>query len=170
MLREGKAVALISDAGTPALNDPGYELVRAALDAGFLVSPVPGPSAPIAALVASGLPTDSFLYLGYLPRKSSARRKSLAQVKEFPYTLIFLESPNRLLGALIDLEDILGNRLLNLLADGGSVGDSRKLDSFSDRLGGHLEPQSDHRISLLLALREINERAYRPKQFATLPA
>ena len=105
-------VALISDAGTPALNDPGYELVRAALDAGFPVSPVPGASAPIAALVASGLPTDSFLYLGYLPRKSSARRKSLDQVKEFPYTLIFLESPNRLLGALVDLEDVLGNRML----------------------------------------------------------
>ena len=68
-------VALVSDAGTPAINDPGYELVQAALASGFDVRPVPGPSAPIAALTVSGLPTDSFLYLGYLPHKSSERRK-----------------------------------------------------------------------------------------------
>src|SRR5262245_26713676 len=67
-------VALVSDAGTPGLNDPGYELVRAALEAGYRVSPVPGPASPIAALTASGLPADSFLYLGYLPRKSSERK------------------------------------------------------------------------------------------------
>jgi 16S rRNA (cytidine1402-2'-O)-methyltransferase len=110
-LSEGD-VALVSDAGTPALNDPGYELVRAALEAGYQVSPVPGASAPLAALVASGLPTDAFLYLGYLPRKSSARRRFLDQVKDLPYTLVLLESPNRLLGALIDLEDVLGDRRL----------------------------------------------------------
>jgi 16S rRNA (cytidine1402-2'-O)-methyltransferase len=103
-------VALVSDAGTPGLNDPGYELVRAALDAGYTVSPVPGPSAPVAALVASGLPTDSFLYLGYLPRKSSERRKLLHEIAGFSYTLIFLEAPHRLLAALQDLLAILGNR------------------------------------------------------------
>jgi 16S rRNA (cytidine1402-2'-O)-methyltransferase len=103
-------VALVSDAGTPALNDPGYELVRAALEAGHAVSPIPGPSAPIAALVASGLPTDAFLYLGYLPRKSAQRRILLAQVSPLSYTLIFLETPQRLSGALEDLQDILGDR------------------------------------------------------------
>lgn len=103
-------VALVSDAGTPALNDPGYELVRAALSAGYPVSPVPGPSAPIAALVASGLPTDAFLYLGYLPRKVVDRRRLLAQIAGLPYTLIFLESPHRLLEALDDLRQILGDR------------------------------------------------------------
>ena len=108
-LSEGDA-ALVSDAGTPALNDPGYELVRATLDAGHTVSPVPGPSAPIAALVASGLPTDAFLYLGYLPRKSAQRRPLLAQVRSLPYTLIFLEAPQRVSGALQDLEDVLGDR------------------------------------------------------------
>ena len=78
-LQEGD-VALVSDAGTPALNDPGYELVRAVIAAGHEVSPIPGACAPIAALVASGLPTDAFLYLGYLPRKSGERERLLKQV------------------------------------------------------------------------------------------
>ncbi len=103
-------VALVSDAGTPALNDPGYELVRAALERGYPVSPVPGPAAPIAALVASGLPTDAFLYLGYLPHKAGDRRRLLAQVADEPYTLIFLESPHRLIPALEDLLETLGDR------------------------------------------------------------
>jgi 16S rRNA (cytidine1402-2'-O)-methyltransferase len=109
VLNEGD-VALVSDAGTPAINDPGYELVRAALEAGHSVCPIPGPSAPMAALAASGLPTDSFLYLGYLPRKSSERQALLQQVENLPYTLLFLESPHRLLAALKDLELSLGNR------------------------------------------------------------
>jgi 16S rRNA (cytidine1402-2'-O)-methyltransferase len=107
---EQGAVALVSDAGTPALNDPGYELVRAALGAGHTVVPIPGPAAPIAALVASGLPTDAFVYLGFLPRKSSERVKMLREIQGFPYTLIFLEAPHRLLDALQDLESSLGDR------------------------------------------------------------
>ena len=103
-------VALVSDAGTPALNDPGYELVRAALQAGFTVSPIPGPSAPVAALVASRLPTDTFLYLGYLPRKAGERCRLLEDVRALPHTLIFLESPHRLLEALADLQQALGDR------------------------------------------------------------
>jgi 16S rRNA (cytidine1402-2'-O)-methyltransferase len=103
-------VALVSDAGTPGINDPGYELVKAALEAGYTISPVPGPSAPIAALAASGLPTDSFLYLGYLPRKSSERKEFLQNVAHQPYTLIFLETPHRLLDALDDLLAVLGDR------------------------------------------------------------
>jgi len=108
-LNEGN-VALVSDAGTPAINDPGYELVKAALEAGHSVCPIPGPSAPVAALAASGLPTGSFLYLGYLPRKSSERQAFLRQVENLPYTLLFLESPHRLLAALKDLEFSLGDR------------------------------------------------------------
>jgi len=108
-LSEGD-VALVSDAGTPGLNDPGYELVHAALDAGHTVSPVPGPASPVAALVASGLPTDSFLYLGYLPRKTAERRAALARVASLPYTLIFLESPHRLLASLKDMHLALGDR------------------------------------------------------------
>ena len=103
-------VALVSDAGSPAINDPGYELVRAALASNFDVIPVPGASAPIAALTVSGLPTDSFLYLGYLPHKTSERHKRLQEVESQPYTLIFLESPYRIVEALEDILSILGDR------------------------------------------------------------
>ena len=103
-------VALVSDAGTPAINDPGYELVKIALTSGFDVQPVPGPSAPIAALTVSGLPTDSFLYLGYLPNKGIERRKSLGQVSDVTYTLIFLESPHRIVDSLADILSVLGDR------------------------------------------------------------
>jgi 16S rRNA (cytidine1402-2'-O)-methyltransferase len=103
-------VALVSDAGTPAINDPGYELVQAALASGFDVRPVPGPSAPISALTVSGLPTDSFLYLGYLPHKASGRRARLTEISQQPYTLIFLESPHRVVDALDDILATLGNR------------------------------------------------------------
>ena len=103
-------VALVSDAGTPAVNDPGYELVQAALASAYDVRPVPGPSAPIAALTVSGLPTDSFLYLGYLPHKTSERHKRLEEVESQPYTLVFLESPYRIVEALEDIATILGDR------------------------------------------------------------
>ncbi len=103
-------VGLVSDAGTPGLNDPGYELVRAALDAGHTVSPIPGACAPVAALVASGLPTDAFLFLGYLPRKSGERRRLLGENAGLPYTLLFLETPHRLLASLEEMLDIFGNR------------------------------------------------------------
>jgi len=103
-------VSLVSDAGTPAINDPGYELVRAALASGFDVVPVPGPSAPIAALAVSGLPTDSFLYLGYLPNKTSERHKRLQEISSAPYTLLFLESPHRIVESLEDILSILGDR------------------------------------------------------------
>jgi 16S rRNA (cytidine1402-2'-O)-methyltransferase len=103
-------VALVSDAGTPALNDPGYMLVRAVLEAGHQVSPIPGPSAPVAALVASGLPTDRFPYLGYLPRKSADRRRQLEEIRQLPFTLVYLETPHRLSAALDDLIAILGDR------------------------------------------------------------
>ena len=103
-------VALVSDAGTPAINDPGYELVRAALASGFDVGPYPGPSPPAAALSVSGLPTDAFLYLGYHPTKKSERRKFVGQVADLPYTLIFLESPHRIIESLEDLLASIGDR------------------------------------------------------------
>ena len=103
-------VALVSDAGSPAINDPGYELVKAALDAKYDVKPIPGPSAPITALTVSGLPTDSFLYLGYLPHKTSDRHRRLEEVESQSYTLVFLESPYRIVEALEDIASILGDR------------------------------------------------------------
>ncbi len=103
-------IALVSDAGSPGINDPGFALVGAALLAGHTISPIPGPSAPIAALTASGLPTDSFLYLGYLPRKNTQRKKALESIVTLPYTLVFLETPHRLVSALDDIKSVLGSR------------------------------------------------------------
>ncbi|RMF77412.1 MAG: 16S rRNA (cytidine(1402)-2'-O)-methyltransferase [Chloroflexi bacterium] len=104
------AVALVSDAGTPGISDPGYELVRAALARGIRVEPLPGATALIPALVASGLPTDEFVYLGFLPKKRKARRDALERIKGEQRTLVAYESPNRLLEALEDVHDVLGDR------------------------------------------------------------
>ncbi len=103
-------VALVSDAGTPGINDPGYRLVQEVLALGYRVSPIPGPSAPVAALVASGLPADTFLYLGYLPRKKGERRSLFEANVNQPHTLIFLETPHRLLNTLKDLVEMFGDR------------------------------------------------------------
>ncbi len=103
-------VALISEAGTPALSDPGYELVRAALAAGHEVTPIPGPSAALAALTASGLPTDQFSFVGFLPRRAGQRQKALQRLSSEPRTLIFYEAPHRLLACLHDLRIQLGDR------------------------------------------------------------
>lgn len=110
-LEEGD-VALISEAGMPGVSDPGYELIRAALAAGVEVVPVPGPSAVLAALVVSGLPTERFLYLGFLPRRRAERRKLLQGVAGEPGTLLLFEAPHRVQAALADLLDILGDRPL----------------------------------------------------------
>jgi 16S rRNA (cytidine1402-2'-O)-methyltransferase len=103
-------VALVSDAGTPGLNDPGYDLIVAAAQRGINIVSVPGPSIVVAALVVSGLPTDRFTYLGFLPRKAGDRRRFLESVVNESVTLVILETPHRLKEALTDISDILGDR------------------------------------------------------------
>ncbi|HST90046.1 MAG TPA: 16S rRNA (cytidine(1402)-2'-O)-methyltransferase [Ktedonobacterales bacterium] len=103
-------VALVSDAGTPAISDPGADLVRAALAAGYAVVPIPGPAAAVSALIASGLPTDTFTFLGFLPRKPTERRALLERVRAEPRTLVLYEAPHRLLECLDDLRAVLGDR------------------------------------------------------------
>ena len=105
-------VALISEAGMPGLSDPGYELVCTAIERGYRIVPVPGPSAPVTALVASGLPSDSFLYLGFLPRRPRDRRRLLAEVAQEQRTLIAFETRHRLRKSLADIEAVLGDRPL----------------------------------------------------------
>ncbi len=105
-------VALISEAGMPGLSDPGYELIRAAIERGHPIVPVPGPSAPVTALVVSGLPSDSFLYLGFLPRRRSERCRLLAKVAQEWRTLIVFEAPHRLRASLADIQAVLGDRPL----------------------------------------------------------
>lgn len=107
-LADGAVIALISDAGTPLVSDPGWKLSRAALDAGHRVFPVPGASALLAGLVASGLPSDRFMFCGFLPPKTAARQKALADLAEVPGTLVFYESGPRLADCLTDLAARLG--------------------------------------------------------------
>jgi 16S rRNA (cytidine1402-2'-O)-methyltransferase len=107
-IRQGKSVALISDAGTPLISDPGFRLVRDARAAGLPVWPIPGPSAPIAALSASGIPADHFHFEGFLPSKSQARRSRLGELKAVAATLVFYESPNRMGDSLADMSSLLG--------------------------------------------------------------
>jgi 16S rRNA (cytidine1402-2'-O)-methyltransferase len=104
----GARVALVSEAGTPLVSDPGYRVVAAAIAAGARVVPVPGPSAVLAALVGAGLPTDRFLFLGFPPRKSGARRKLFESVRSVPATLVLYESPMRTAATLGDLAAVLG--------------------------------------------------------------
>jgi len=112
----GDDVALISDAGTPLISDPGYHLVRQARAAGIAVVPVPGACALIAALSAAGLPSDRFIFEGFLPAKSAGRRARLEQVKEEPRTLIFYEAPHRILECLQDMQVVFGGERPALLA------------------------------------------------------
>jgi 16S rRNA (cytidine1402-2'-O)-methyltransferase len=109
-LRAGSSVALISDAGTPLISDPGYKLVREALDEGFMVTSIPGASAALAALTSAGLPTDTFLFAGFLPAKSGPRRARLEELKSIPATLVFFETAPRLEKSLADTNEVLGAR------------------------------------------------------------
>jgi 16S rRNA (cytidine1402-2'-O)-methyltransferase len=109
-LAAGGRVALISDAGTPLVSDPGYKLARAAIEAGHRVHAVPGASAVLAALVLSGLPSDRFLFAGFLDSKTVARRKDLAGLAAVPATLVFFEGPSRLAASLADMASVLGDR------------------------------------------------------------
>ena len=109
-IRGGESVAVITDAGSPGISDPAFRIVRAAIDLGIDIIPLPGPTAIVPALTASGLPTDRFFYEGFLSNKSAARRKRLAALADFPHTLVFFESPHRLIKALTDMLDVLGDR------------------------------------------------------------
>ena len=109
-LQQGTNVAVVSDAGTPSISDPGFRLVRAAIENEIPVVPVPGPSALITALIAAGLPTDEFFFAGFLPSRASARRARLSELQAVPGTLIFYEAPHRLGETLKDVYEILGER------------------------------------------------------------
>jgi 16S rRNA (cytidine1402-2'-O)-methyltransferase len=109
-LANGDALALVSDAGTPLISDPGFKLVAEALEAGIAVTSVPGASAVLAALVVAGLPTDRFFFEGFLPPKTGARRQRIAELAQVPGTLVFFESPHRVGDTLVDLAAVLGPR------------------------------------------------------------
>lgn len=108
-IKEGKSVALVSDAGTPGIADPGYRLIRAAIEAGVPMEAVPGPAAFLTALVLSGLPTDRFVFEGFFPVKDGAKRKLIASLKEEERTVIFYESTHRIAKTLVAVEETLGD-------------------------------------------------------------
>jgi 16S rRNA (cytidine1402-2'-O)-methyltransferase len=109
-LKSGNSIALVTDAGTPSISDPGHYLVRAAIQAAIPVVPIPGPSALVAALSVSGLPTDSFVFVGFPPRKSAKRTQVLRGLKEESRTLVFYESPKRLIGFMREMTQVMGDR------------------------------------------------------------
>jgi 16S rRNA (cytidine1402-2'-O)-methyltransferase len=109
-LAAGQRIALISDAGTPLVSDPGWKLVREAIDAGHRVEALPGASATLSALAVAGLPTDAFLFAGFLPPKSAGRRTRIAELAAVPATLVFFEAPSRMPETLADLAAVLGPR------------------------------------------------------------
>ena len=111
-LRQGLSVALVSDAGTPCISDPGYQLVCDALRSGIPVVPIPGACAAVTALSASGLPTDSFAFEGFLPSRKGKRREKISSLRQERRVLIFYESPNRLVDTLADLRELLGDRTM----------------------------------------------------------
>ncbi|MBK9314595.1 MAG: 16S rRNA (cytidine(1402)-2'-O)-methyltransferase [Acidobacteria bacterium] len=113
-LAQGESIAIVTDAGTPGISDPAYRIVRAAIEHGVEVVPIPGPAALIAGLVASGLPTDSFYFGGFLPPRKGARRTRLDELRSERSTLVFYESPHRIREALSDAEEVLGDREASL--------------------------------------------------------
>jgi 16S rRNA (cytidine1402-2'-O)-methyltransferase len=141
-LRDGD-VALVSEAGMPGMSDPGYELIAAASQRGIPVIPIPGPSAVLTALVVSGLPTDRFLYLGFLPRKANARRNLIESVADESGTIVTLESPHRLLAALNDLLLILGDRRIAVCRELTKVHEEVFRGTISQAIKHFTEPRGE---------------------------
>jgi 16S rRNA (cytidine1402-2'-O)-methyltransferase len=166
-LQSGKNIALVTDAGTPLISDPGYRLVAGARMAGVPVSPIPGPGAFLAALSASGLGTDSFVFLGFLPAKKTQRRRVLENWKASPATLICYEAPHRIVEALEDIDEILGEREVVLARELTKIheeflrGTPREvMETLRER------PALKGEITLMVAKRETPEPDDRPLEAA----
>jgi 16S rRNA (cytidine1402-2'-O)-methyltransferase len=157
-LVDGKDVALITDAGTPLLNDPGFRVVTAAIAAGARVCPLPGPSAALTALIGSGLPSHRFTYVGFLPRKSAARRAVLADLVEDTATVVVFEAPHRLRDTLADVHDVLGDRNVALARNLTKPGEEYlrgPLSAISAELAGRGEIRGEY--TLLVAGAQARE-------------
>jgi 16S rRNA (cytidine1402-2'-O)-methyltransferase len=158
VVREGGDVALVSDAGTPGISDPGYRLVREAREEGLPVVPVPGPSAAVAALSVSGLPTDRFLFVGFLPPRQGARRAALEQLASARATLVFYESPVRALACLDDMREILGDRPAFLCREATKLHEEYRRGALAE-LRAHLSPPNEIRGEITLVVAGAPDRA-----------
>jgi len=159
-LKAGSSVALISDAGTPLISDPGFKLSQLAIEHGLKVISLPGPTAPIVALTSSGLPTDNFQFLGFLPNKSGARRERISTIKNADCVSVFFEAPTRLSAALGDLHDILGNRQAVVARELTKIHEEFKRGQLSDLKAWADEGQIKGEIVILIspdAEPEIND-------------
>jgi 16S rRNA (cytidine1402-2'-O)-methyltransferase len=140
---EKEDLALVSEAGTPGLSDPGYDLIVAAIERRMCVVPVPGPSAVINALVVSGLPTDQFIYVGFLPRRRGQRQRLLSSVSDEPRSIVVFESPHRLREALTDIEEILGDRRVSICRELTKVHEEIFRGRVSQARGHFAEPRGE---------------------------
>jgi len=156
VVRKGGDVALVSDAGTPGISDPGYRLVRDARAEGLTVVPIPGPNAAVAALSVSGLPTDRFLFVGFLPARSGARRMALDELAGERETLVFYESPVRVLASLEDMRQALGDRAAFLCREATKLHEEYRRGTLSE-LAAHLAQRKEVRGEIVLAVSGASE-------------
>lgn len=158
-LKAGKDIAIVSDAGTPGINDPGFRLVQLAIENDITIVSVPGPSAFVTALVGSGLPTDEFFFGGFLPSRSTARRNRLTQLAEIPGTLIFYEAPHRLRAALRDAAETLGPRHAVVARELTKIHEELRRGSLTELAEHYAEVENPRGEIVLLIDRNRNEVA-----------
>ena len=158
MLERGESIALVSDAGTPLVSDPGYRLVTAAIEKGLPVVPIPGASAVLAALAASGLPTDQFRFIGFLPAKAGARRRALEELEHEPATAVCYESPHRILETLSDISEILGQRRIALARELTKIHEEFLRGSAAE-IRARLEERGSIKGEITLVIARSEERA-----------
>jgi 16S rRNA (cytidine1402-2'-O)-methyltransferase len=145
-LLAGESVALVSDAGTPAISDPGMQFVAAAHEANIRVEPIPGPSAALAAVSASGLPADQILFVGFPPSRASARKRWFAALKAEPRSIVFYEAPHRIRDSLQDLQTELGNRLIAVGRELTKAHENLVVRHISDYLMSMQEPRGEYTV------------------------
>jgi 16S rRNA (cytidine1402-2'-O)-methyltransferase len=166
-LRDGQALALVSDAGTPLVSDPGYKLVQAAIAEGLPVTPIPGPSAVLTALVVSGLPTDRFFFEGFLPPKSAARRTRLQAIAGIPGTLILYEAPHRLPEMLADAAEVLGPRPAVMARELTKLFETVRRGTLPE-LAQHFGQEGPPKGEIVVLIGEAEGEAVRPEADAAL--
>jgi 16S rRNA (cytidine1402-2'-O)-methyltransferase len=157
-LGAGARIALVSDAGTPLISDPGFKLVQACVEAGVAVTPIPGPSALLPALVASALPTDRFYFGGFLPPKTAARRTALEALRDLPATLVFYEAPQRLADCLADMAGVLGDRSAAVCRELTKMHEEIRRDSLAS-LAAHYREAGAPRGELVIVVGHPTEDA-----------
>src|SRR5215510_8914657 len=151
-LKEGSDIAVVSDAGTPSISDPGFRLVRTAIENDVNVVPVPGPSALISALIAAGLPTDEFFFAGFLPSRPNARRTRLSEIQSVPGTLIFYEAPHRLAATLKAALEVLGERKVVVARDLTKLHEEIRRGLLSELAADYADRKNDIRGEIVVLI------------------